>query len=357
MNSWFQRLALNLGFLYKVFQKLNQQRRTLIIIGVLVFFIIGYQVFSILIPAHASETIVTIKSGETATQIGEYLAEKGIIRSAFWFKVLARITHSDRYLKPGKFVFGGYTNLFQTLEKIRSGKSLTLTITIPEGLSTYKTFQILARSGIATFAEFEKLNSDSIFIRTQTGQSYTSLEGFLYPETYKFSSTVTADSVLAEMVEEFKHKTESIFAESTLQSSQSMYQTLILASIVENEAVVQNEKPLIASVYLNRLQKSMKLESCPTVGYLLEKQGIHREYLLYKDLEIPSPYNTYINPGLPPTPICSPTDSSIKAILNPARTSYLFFFADRKGNNIFSNSYAEHLQKQKQFKQLQRIRN
>jgi len=341
--------------LYNRFLNLDKKFRIIYIALLFIFLFIISQIFVILVPAHSNETIVTIKSGETATQIGNYLEKRGIIRSAFWFKVFARLTHSDRYLKPGKFVFGGYTNLFQTLEKIRNGKSLTLTVTIPEGLSTYKTFQILARSGIAPYSEFEKLNSDSSFVRRLTGHSYASLEGFLYPETYKFSSTVSADTVLVELVREFDRKTESL--KSTLQGPGAFYKILTLASIVENEAVIPKEKPIIASVYLNRLKKNMKLESCPTVGYLLEKRGIHREYLLYKDLEIQSPYNTYCYTNLPPTPICSPTVSSIESVLKPARTNYLFFFADRKGNNIFSNTYAEHLQKQRQFKQLQKLRN
>jgi UPF0755 protein len=354
MNSLLEKISFFWKDAFARFNTLNHKIRIALIIALLLLLLIISQCFVILIPSHSNETIVTIKSGETASQIGHVLADKGIIRSAFWFKVFARITHSDRYLKPGKFVFGGYTNLFETLAKIRNGKSLTLTITIPEGLSTYKTFQVLARSGIAPYSEFEELNSDSSFVRSLTGSPYASLEGFLYPETYKFSSTVTADTVLAELVHEFYRKTESL--QSNRQNRNTFYRTLILASIVENEAVVPAEKPIIASVYLNRLKIGKKLESCPTVGYLLEKRGIHREYLLYKDLKISSPYNTYCYVDLPPTPICSPTISSIKAVLNPARTNYLFFFADRRGNNIFSNTYAEHLQKQRQFKQMQKIR-
>ncbi|HNX01445.1 MAG TPA: endolytic transglycosylase MltG [Candidatus Cloacimonadota bacterium] len=354
MNNWLNKFKMFFKDLYFDFTLLERKKKILWLAVLVIVIVILSQCFLIFVPAHSTETIITIKSGETATGIGHDLAKKHIIRSGFWFKVLSRVTHSDRYLKPGKFVFGGYTNLTQTLAKIRNGKSLTLTITIPEGLSTYKTFQILAHSGIASYLEFEKLNSDSSFVRKLTGHDYGSLEGFLYPETYKFSSTVTPDTVLAELVHEFQRKVQDVPGMNN--SKLGFYRTLILASIVENEAVVPKEKPTIASVYLNRLNQHMKLESCPTVGYLLEKRGIHREYLLYKDLDIPSPYNTYYSADLPPTPICSPTVSSIEAVLNPAKTNYLFFFADRKGNNIFSSTYSEHLQKQKQFRQMQKIR-
>jgi UPF0755 protein len=326
---------------------------TVSLVLLFIVLILLWQLSLVFLPVRSAEKIITIRKGESAASIGKHLEQEKLIRSGLWFRILARVTHSDTYLKPGKFVFGGYTNLMETLSKIRNGKSMTITITIPEGLSAFKTFQVLAKSGIAPAADFDRLSHDSLFVRTITGHPYTSLEGFLYPETYKFSSTVTTDSVLAELVDVYHQKTAALQLPPA--QSSAYYQTLILASIVEDEAVMKDEKPVIASVYLNRLAHAMKLESCPTVAYLLEKQGIHRQYLLYKDLKIDSPYNTYFYAGLPPTPICSPSVSSIQAVLQPAKTNYLFFFADMKGRNIFSATYAEHLQKQRQFKQKQKI--
>ena len=137
-------------------------------------------------------------------------------------------------------------------------------------------------------------------------------------------------------------------ADIKITDEKQFYKDLILASIVEQEAVMMDEKPIIAGVYLHRLKKGMKLESCPTVDYTLEREGIHRKRLTFDDLKIESEYNTYRIKGLPPTPICNPSISSLQAIYSPAETEYLYFFADFEGRNVFSKTYAEHMSKQKQ---------
>jgi len=324
------------------------------LLAAIVVVMIAISTWNVLGPVTVPETIISITKGDSADTIAAKLYKDDIIKSPFWFKVFSRLTHSDRYLKPGRFVFGGDTDLLSTLRKIKDGKSLKLTVTIPEGYSQYKTLKRLERSGIASYQEFVALCSNPVFVQKLTGKPGKSLEGFLYPETYQFDSYVKPDSVLAVMVGEFFKKTAALPLPAV--QTPEFYQILTLASIVEKEAVMPDEKPTIASVYWNRLRLPKKLESCPTVDYLLEQRDIHRDYLLYSDLTIQSPYNTYIVEGLPPTPICSPTVSTIKATMNPAKTNYLFFFADRKGRNIFSASYEEHLQKQRQFHKMERIR-
>jgi len=316
-----------------------------IIINVILLLFLCSLIYNFLIPVRTSEIIVHVRPGETTAQIGKKLKQNKVIRSAFWFNVSARLTNSDRNLKAGRYVFGGHVNLIQTLSKIRSGKSTLLHLTIPEGFSLYQTVKLMEKCGIGTYDSLMAVATNPEIAKKLTGFEISTLEGFLYPETYVFDIDVSPEGIFSMMTAQFFRKLKE--AGITIDDPKKFYQILILASIVEQEAVKEEEKPLIASVFLNRLKRGMKLESCPTVDYTLERKGISRQQLTYKDLEIDTPYNTYRIEGLPPNPICNPDIASIQAALHPASTSYLYFFADFKGNNIFSSSYAEHLQKQK----------
>jgi UPF0755 protein len=187
---------------------------------------------------------------------------------------------------------------------------------------------------------------DTTLIRRLTGMQLSSLEGFLYPETYLFPVYSNADSILAIMTNEFFRKLSR--AGIDIHRQEDFYAKLILASIVEKEAGYAEERPIIAGVFERRLRLGMALQSCPTVDYILEKRGIRREVLTNQDTQIKSPYNTYRNPGLPPTPISNPQVSSIAAALTPASHNYLYFFADKQGNNVFTASYEEHQRRQRQ---------
>ncbi|HNQ44195.1 MAG TPA: endolytic transglycosylase MltG, partial [Candidatus Cloacimonadota bacterium] len=182
--------------------------------------------------------------------------------------------------------------------------------------------------------------TDTALVRSLTGMKMKSLEGFLYPDTYQFPIDCGADSILGIQTAEFFRKLSR--AGINPHAIPDFYQKLILASIVEKEAGNDDERGIIAGVFQNRLKLGMALQSCPTVDYILEQRGIRREVLTTKDTEIPSPYNTYMNPGLPPTPICNPRLESIQAALHPTLHNYLYFFSDRQGNNVFSSSFEEH---------------
>ncbi|GAB1468951.1 endolytic transglycosylase MltG [Candidatus Cloacimonadota bacterium] len=320
--------------------------RTALLIGIvlisMVFITLAYILF---IPSFAEKRIVNIMPGDNAGVIGKKLSAESIIHSETMFKMLAKLRSADRNMKPGSYVFGGRTNLWQTVSRLRNGKSETIVITFPEGMSLYKTLMKIDRSGLMPYDSLVAAATDSALVRKLTGFKYPSLEGFLYPETYSFPIAMSADSILALQTEQFfkRMKSAAIYPKET----PDFYTKLILASIVEKEAGSAGEREIIAGVFLNRLSIGMRLQSCPTVDYILEPKGIKREVLSYRETQIRSPYNTYMNGGLPPTPIANPSVESIKAVLQPAHHSYLYFFADRKGNNIFSRSYEEHLQKQK----------
>ena len=298
----------------------------------------------IFVPTSGDEKILDIHSGDTARQIAANLADKGIIHSRSLFLLLTKLRHADRNLQVGRYTFGGQASLWQTVTRLREGKSEAISITFPEGLSLYKTLSRIDRSSLMPLDSLQAAATDTALVRRLTGFQVRSLEGFLYPETYRFSVALDADSILAVQTAEFFKRlaAEGIYPAKI----PDFYQKLILASIVEKEAGPASERATIAGVFVNRMRIGMRLQSCPTVDYIMEPQGIKREVLSYRDTQIDSPYNTYRYLGLPPTPIANPSVASIKAALNPARHNYLYFFSDRKGRNVFSRTYEEHLRKQ-----------
>ena len=314
----------------------------------LIFLAGGYLIYLWTVPREMNETIIEIGEGETALAIANKLYNKNLIGSRKAFYLYIKLKKYENSLSYGKYLFSGRMNMTAIIKQIKSGKILLNKVTIPEGLPAWKTCRLLAERGFGKYKVFLALCNDSLFTKKQTGFSLPSLEGFLYPETYHFPDNATEEFILSHLVKEFFRQTADL--DFNPNEKIDFYKTIILASIVEREAKIQSEKPIIASVYLNRINAGYKLQADPTVAYVLELAGKKRERILYRDLEIDSPYNTYKHAGLPPTPICSPPRSSIAAVLNPAETDYFFFFATGSGGHEFSRTYQQHLRKQKQMK-------
>lgn len=317
------------------------------IMALILIVLILATLYTIFMPLNTGEVIVRIKQGESTKAIAVKLKQSHVIRSAFWFDVLARLTDSDRHLKAGRYVFGGNVSIMQTIYKIREGRSTLIHLTIPEGFSLFQTLKQMERSGFGTYDSLLAIAKNPEAVKRLTGYDWKTLEGCLYPETYAFDPDVKPEQVFALMTLQFQKRLAG--AKIAITDEKKFYHDLILASIVEKEAVREEEKPLIAGVYLNRLKKRMRLESCPTVDYIIEQRGEARRPLAYQDLEIDSPYNTYRNDGLPPHPICNPSITSLLAVMYPEATEYLYFFADFEGQNVFSKTYAEHLNKQNSY--------
>jgi len=325
----------------------SRKRLGLILVPtLLVLLFLGYLAWQILVPVSSDEIILRVSKGDNARSIARSLSEAGIIRDSRFFRLVARIKGVDRQLKAGSYNFGGEANLLETVNRLMEGSSISVNVTLPEGLSLYKTLLKIEHSGIMPYDSLYRAATNPELIRRLTGSDLPSLEGFLYPETYRFELGMTAEEILEIQVAEFYKRMQQGGIDAKADSS--FYSKLILASIVEAETIYEDERPTVAGVYLNRLKKNMRLESCPTVDYFLEKQGIRREILLIRDINTPSPYNTYLNAGLPPTPICNPSLSSIQAVYQPEQHNYLFFQADRQGRNVFSVSFSEHRRKMAQ---------
>lgn len=305
---------------------------------------VGWLVWS---PLRSDQIVLTVSPGDNAAIIGSKLAQKGIIRSKTMFAFIAKVRGTDRKLHAGTYSFGGYYNLVNMVSMLERGNTEAIRVTFPEGFSQDKVLRRLDRTGLADYHALKALAEDSVFVHRLTGMNVRSLEGFIYPDTYHFAIGTPIDSLLAIPV----HRFFKALSVAGLQSDTrpDFYKRLILASLVEQESGSTDEMPLVASVFLNRIGRNMRLESCSSVDYLLELRGIKREVLTYADLADQSPYNTYRHGGLPPTPICNPSIIAIKAALNPPTTNYLYFVSNRRGGNDFSSSYQEHLRKKAKY--------
>ncbi|NCB38872.1 MAG: endolytic transglycosylase MltG [Erysipelotrichia bacterium] len=283
---------------------------------------------------------LTIAPGTNTRQIATLLKNSNVIRSALLFRIYIRFLAVDQRLRPGTYLFAGSESLNEVIFKLLQGSLQMVSVTIPEGVTINRVAAILEENGICRAVEFIEAASDpalagSIF---SNWELIPAPEGLLFPDTYNFNRPTPAGKVAERMLRLTKHQIDRILIEP-LPGSLSPYEVCILASIIEKEAALPDERPVIASVFYNRLEKRIKLESCATVLYA---HGTHKSRLLFEDLKIDSPFNTYLNVGLPPTPIANFGTSSLNAASKPADTDYLFFVSDGKRGHKFSKSLSEH---------------
>ena len=303
-------------------------------------FIIIPILFILLYLFYPGENIkVYIEEGRNATQIANQLKKEGVIWSSFYFKILIKITGTSKKIMPGEYIFKKKTAHEIILWKMTHSIYInSIRIVIPEGWRSEQIAERLKQNGIiADEKEFMEI------VKTKK------LEGYLFPSTYYLKKNMRADEVIKILTDQFEKNITPLFSLANLPSYIDNYKALILASIVEREAVIDTERPLIAAVYLNRIKRNMPLEADPTVQYAL---GYWKKNLTLKDLKYPSPYNTYYVNGLPPTPICNPGVKSVNAVLNPAAIDALYFVADRQGRHIFNNKFDEHKKAIKNIKNL-----
>ena len=285
----------------------------------------------------AQERTFFVRGGSTLNQVAGELEHKEIITRKRLFLLWARLMGYGRDIKAGEYRLGPGMPPLKILNILRKGAILTHQVTIPEGFTREQISELLEKKGLADKNSFLSLTGDPAIAR-QYRITGPSLEGYLYPDTYRFSKGLSAQAIIEVMVNRFWDVTDPL-GQRVKETGMTLNEVVILASIVEKETGLSVERPIIASVFLNRLQKGMRLESDPTVVYGLKDFDGN---LTREDLSHPTPYNTYLIRGLPPGPIANPGQQAIKAVLYPAKTDYLYFVSKNDGSHCFSETLSEH---------------
>ncbi len=282
---------------------------------------------------------IYIHEGETFGEISSSLHREGVIEHPLLFKVWARITRSDKKIRTGRYEFTIPSGIREVLGKLVNGETVDIRVTIPEGSNIYdiaESFQ--SKTGMDS-AFFIDLVKDSAMINKYDIDAPT-LEGFLFPDTYFAFDSIPPHKVIDMMISRFF----DVFDSSMISRAESLGFTLnevvTLASLIQCEVMVISEMPIISSIYHNRLKLGRRLESCPTILYILPEK---KNRVVYEDLSIDSPYNTYEHAGLPPGAICNPGLDAINAALYPADTDFLYFVSKGDGTHIFSKTHEEHI--------------
>lgn len=292
--------------------------------------------------------ILEVPKGSTLTGVSLNLEKLGLIRSSFLFRVYAKIKGESHGLKVGEYEIPGNSSPREILQILTSGKSRMYSVTFPEGANIFEMADALEQTGQYSGLEFLKKVRDPRFVQTQLGQSYPSLEGYLFPETYHYTKYTQLDELIRSMVVRF----EKVYAEVSqgYQGAMTRHQIVTLASVIEKETGAPEERPLISSVFHNRLKKKMRLQSDPTIiyGYWAEA-GKPLRNIRKSDILKPTPYNTYTVRALPKGPIANPGKEALRATMFPKVSDYLYFVSRNDGTHVFTTNYKDHLSAVKSF--------
>ncbi|MEJ5300814.1 MAG: endolytic transglycosylase MltG [Thermodesulforhabdaceae bacterium] len=283
---------------------------------------------------------INIPQGTGVFDVVNLLVEKGVESDPYRPLALVFFMKWHNLLKSGEYAFHFPMNHIDVWKKIVRGDVVRHFVTVVEGATIFDVAEALDRSGIAKKDDVIKLAKDRNFVESLGFHDAPSLEGYLFPATYDFTKKDTADTALKRMAREFKKRFKPEWLQRAKDMNLSLHQIVTLASMVEKEAVKDEERAVIAAVFFNRLKIGMPLQSDPTAVYDLEN---FKGPVLKSHLARPSPYNTYLIKGFPPGPICNPGIASIKAVLYPADVTYLYFVSDRQGGHRFSTTYEDHL--------------
>jgi UPF0755 protein len=289
---------------------------------------------------------VTIPPGSSFATAVDSLAHAGVVSSPRLFRVYASARNRDRDLKAGTYAFERGASWSTVLDALTRGKGLVHTVTIPEGFALSNIAPLLGRA-LSVPPESVMVAASDSSLRHRLDVPTPTLEGYLFPDTYTFVEGTSADEAIHMLVARFEKVWKPEWTVRLQDLAMSRHDVMTLASIIEKEARLAQERPVISAVYHNRLKRGMLLQADPTVQYAL---GRHVDRVLYKDLEVDSRYNTYKHPGLPPGPIASPGAASIEAALYPASVPYLYFVAHPDGHHEFRETFAEHTEARAQIR-------
>jgi UPF0755 protein len=317
-------------------------RKLLLLVLVILLCVGGYFVYTTWLSSGGGEAvIVRIPEGAAFDDVLDSLDAAHLLANRMTFRILAKATGGDAKIKPGTYKFQHGISNAQLLNALVEGRStVKVRLTFPEGITIRRIASIASQEASIDSAEIVRLAGDREFLRT-IGINAQTAEGYLMPDTYFVFWGEKPAALLKRMSTLFKEFYDDEKKALAARQNLTPYEAVILASIVEGEARVDDERRVIAGLYLNRLRKGIRLEADPTLQYVV-KDGPRR--LLYSDLKLVSPYNTYLVTGLPPTPINNPGRASIEAVLNPAQHDYIYMVAraDGSGRHTFSRTGAEH---------------
>ena len=299
-----------------------------------------------------SNVKIKIPKGATLSNIAEILSEKDMLNNQKVFINAAKIMGYSNKIPAGIFVVSEANTNYDIVKKLVSGNPETIKITFVEGWTIPQSVKILAESLNISSEVFTKLCYDKDFIQ-EFGIDAPSLEGYLYPETYLFlESEDDPKEILKQLVSEYNQVITEDMRKRAEQLGFSMHEILTIASLIEGEAIFGSERNIISAVYHNRLKKRMLLQADPTIQYILKEEP---RRLLYSDLKVDSPYNTYLYKGLPPGPIGNPSKQSIVAALYPDDNDYIFFVARGDGYHTFTRTIKEHNQAKREFQKVRQL--
>ncbi|MFZ4404611.1 MAG: endolytic transglycosylase MltG [Pseudobdellovibrionaceae bacterium] len=291
----------------------------------------------------ARQLVFEVKPGMSFSAVAKELKKNGLIRNLDAFRLYARLTKMDSRLKVGEYALFYNMNADEILQVITSGKSIEHNLTFSEGLSTYEMAEVFAKSGLGSYQDFFSLTRNPALAEKLLGEKLSSLEGYLFPETYKVTKYTKAIDVVTQMVQRFLQVYPEVLKNSELPGTWTRHQVVTLASIIEKETGAAHERPLISSVFHNRLQKNIKLQTDPTIIYgKAEISGKIVINITKQDLSTFNRYNTYTIYGLPPGPIANPGKEALQAAVRPDTSEYIFFVSRNDGTHIFSRTYGEH---------------
>jgi UPF0755 protein len=305
------------------------------LLGVLAAAGVGWLLF---IPyGPSTETFVDLPPGSSALRIGRQLEDAGVLQSEYAFYLLRAWKRGT--LKAGEYRFDHPASALEVYERIARGDIYTRALVIPEGSNIFDIAARVEQAGFDTRKDFLGAAVQQVGLIADLDPAAKSLEGYLFPDTYRFARTTKSPQIIAAMVRRFRAVAEQ------LGLKENLHQVVTVASLVERETAVDAERPLVASVFENRLQKKMPLMTDPSVIYGLELEDRWRGTIYQSDLAHNTAYNTYLHAGLPPGPIANPGIPSLRAAMHPADTSYLYFVAagaDAQGHSLFASTLDEH---------------
>ena len=312
---------------------------TLCSLGALCLTVLLIGMFLVLPPTSSEEVVnFDVPTGSSSQAIAKRLVEEKLIRSEHVFRLVVRYRGTGKRLQAGTYVLRRNMALWGILDEFERGQVTLISWTVPEGLTVPAIAELWETAGLGAAKAFQEA-CESPHLLERYGLADKTVEGYLFPNTYKFAKGTKVETVVEMMLDEFKQRWTDSFDEEARNLGHTRHEIVTLASIIEKEAQSESERPRISSVFHNRLRRKWRLQADPTVLYALENP----ERLLTKaDLSVDSPYNTYKYKGLPPGPIANPGIDSIIAALRPEKTDYLYFVAIGEGKHYFSKTLSEH---------------